>query len=1078
MLGALSCLALAAGLMQSQTAVDEMRALATGGPDSVLVDRARLRPDDARELLRRLLSSAASDTSEAVRAASLAAAERLTSAYALAWRDSFLLRQVARFRSLPPGERQAKVAADSVRRAGNQALGAAGIDAALRLWRESLRRFEVLADTAGIAAALGNVGAGFYLAQEYDSAEAYLARSRDLAERIGDHRTAGNAVGTLASVSKDRGDLRTASELYTHASEIRERTGDARGLAADQNNLGLVAQALGDLAGARRAFEAALAANRRAERAEPAATNLVNLGNVASLEGDYAEAAARYREALAIYREHGDRLDAASVLHNLGLLALRRGDYPAAVAALSEAAVIYRRTGARADEIAARRDLANARAGRGDLQGARVELQRAEARATAPGRGRGGATLAGLAVARADLAVQFNRLAEAERQYARADRLAHGAGDAETRAAAQQGLGLVLLKRESYPRAQAALELALRAQDGSADRRPAALTRLLIGHALQERGDTAAARPMLLLALDTLRVLGDAAGEAAALGALGDLETLAGLPLTAESLYHRGLARLAERPAPGIAWQLHAGLAEALRSRGATGEAAAELRAAVDEIERVAGGLPVEERRSAFLADKWDVYVELALVERVRGQAEAAFEASERLRARQMLDLLARGRVGVNGDSTGEPAMREQDLRRRIAELTHRLEGAGDGASELRGPALDGTAAGATREALARAQDAYGELLVEMREARPEYAALVRGDVARAGDVMRALAPDEVLLEYLVGDSTTLVFVATADSIAALDLNVSRGALAPLVDFARGTLASPAEGAARRAWRAPLRRLYGALIGPVEASGLLLGKHRLLIAPHAELHYLPFAALLGPGTPERFLVERYVLEYVPSASVWLRLRGRAEGPQPDGVLALAPRAAALPGSQAEVAAIGRIYGGRARVLVGAAGTERAFRSLAPQQKIVHLATYGVLNKHNPLFSYIELGAGGGEDGRLEVHEVFGLALHARLLVLSACQTGLAAGTLADVPPGDDWVGLVQAFLYSGAANVLATLWPVQDVATARFMERFYTALAAGRPEAEALAEAQRAAASDPATAHPFFWAGFTLAGGR
>jgi len=105
-------------------------------------------------------------------------------------------------------------------------------------------------------------------------------------------------------------------------------------------------------------------------------------------------------------------------------------------------------------------------------------------------------------------------------------------------------------------------------------------------------------------------------------------------------------------------------------------------------------------------------------------------------------------------------------------------------------------------------------------------------------------------------------------------------------------------------------------------------------------------------------------------------------------------------------------------------------------------------------------------------------LKARLLVLSACQTGLGAGALADVPPGDDWVGLSQAFLFSGASNVLATLWPVQDRATAGLMERFYTALAEGKPEAEALAEAQRAALGARGTEHPFFWAGFTLVTGR
>ena len=318
----------------------------------------------------------------------------------------------------------------------------------------------------------------------------------------------------------------------------------------------------------------------------------------------------------------------------------------------------------------------------------------------------------------------------------------------------------------------------------------------------------------------------------------------------------------------------------------------------------------------------------------------------------------------------------------------------------------------------------------------------------------------------------------TADTVAAVDLNVSRAALVPLVDFARGTLAAPTEGATRRAWRGPLRRLFEQLVAPVEEHGLLNGKGRLLIAPHGELHYLPFAALVRPGTTEQLLVERYVVAYVPSASVWLRLRARPVPAASGGVLALAPRSEALPGSRAEVQAIGRIHGDGARVLVGPAATERAFRASAPEHRIVHLATYGILNKHNPLFSFVELEAGDGEDGRLEVHEVFGLSLNARLLVLSACQTGLAAGALADVPPGDDWVGLVRAFLFAGASNVLATLWPVEDVATARLMERFYRELAAGRSEGEALTAAQRAGARDAKTAHPFYWAGFALVVGR
>ncbi|HXI20493.1 MAG TPA: CHAT domain-containing protein, partial [Gemmatimonadales bacterium] len=254
---------------------------------------------------------------------------------------------------------------------------------------------------------------------------------------------------------------------------------------------------------------------------------------------------------------------------------------------------------------------------------------------------------------------------------------------------------------------------------------------------------------------------------------------------------------------------------------------------------------------------------------------------------------------------------------------------------------------------------------------------------------------------------------------------------------------------------------------------------RLIVVPHRELYYLPFGALLRPGSPDRFLIERYDVAYAPSASVLSQLRARF--PAPDSaagtVLALAPEPVRLPGSRTEVDAIRRFYGARATVLLGAAASETAFRAEAADADIVHLSTFGVLNRHNPLFSFIALRAGGGEDGRLEVHEAFGLPLRARLVVLSACQTGLGSGVLEDVPEGDDWVGLVQAFLTAGAGSVAASLWPVADRPTATLMTEFYRRLRAGDQATAALSGAQRAALQDPATADPFFWAGFEVVGG-
>ncbi len=299
-----------------------------------------------------------------------------------------------------------------------------------------------------------------------------------------------------------------------------------------------------------------------------------------------------------------------------------------------------------------------------------------------------------------------------------------------------------------------------------------------------------------------------------------------------------------------------------------------------------------------------------------------------------------------------------------------------------------------------------------------------------------------------------------------------------LIDFTRETMSRPGPSQPGALWRSPLRRLGQLLIAPVRAAGYLDNKRALIIVPHGELHFLPFQALLADSASDRFLVERFRVTYAPSASLWLQLSSRRRNSSSDGVLALAPRTNALPASRGEVDAIGDIYGDRASVLVGAAASERAFRALAPTKSIVHIATYGVLNKHNPLFSFVELAPEGDDDGRLEVHEVFGLTLNARLLVLSACQTALGSGAIADVPPGDDWVGLMQGFLYAGADNVLATLWAVDDRATEQLMKSFYRELNAGRSESAALAEAQRAALHVPATAHPFYWAGFVLSSGR
>ena len=115
-----------------------MRALALETGARALVQRVRSRPDAAREAVQLLLADAmAAQGSDQAEEEFLLAAERLAEAYAEAWTDSFLLRQVRRFQAWSPPARLAKLKTDSLRRAGNKAYREDGVEAAVRLWRRS-----------------------------------------------------------------------------------------------------------------------------------------------------------------------------------------------------------------------------------------------------------------------------------------------------------------------------------------------------------------------------------------------------------------------------------------------------------------------------------------------------------------------------------------------------------------------------------------------------------------------------------------------------------------------------------------------------------------------------------------------------------------------------------------------------------------------------------------------------------------------------------------------------------------------------------------------------------------------------
>jgi CHAT domain-containing protein len=599
------------------------------------------------------------------------------------------------------------------------------------------------------------------------------------------------------------------------------------------------------------------------------------------------------------------------------------------------------------------------------------------------------------------------------------------------------------------------------------------MARLRLGDVRFLRGDTAAARRTYKEALAAYQAFGDPAGEAVSLGALADLDFELGAFTRAEAGYTSALACLDGQPIGPVRWHLQFGRGLALRGQSRLDEATAELRAALEEIETIGASLPIAERRYAYMEDKWRVYAELAKTELDRGRLAAAFEMSERMRARQLVDLLGRGRMSATSPELAL-VREEENLRRQITLLADELYVWFSTDVALREVPDSSAQPHEVRESLAAARERYQRLLMRLEESRPEYAALFSGSVAAVADVQRLMPAGAAFVEYLVSDEWTIAFVVSNDGIDAMELTIDHKTVRQLTRFLRGTLGPSDED---ELWRTPLRRLHRELIAPLEAAGHLDDTRLLIFAPHAELHYVPFQALLRPDPHgESFLIESYDIAYTPSASVWAELARREPETRGRGLLAMAPQPDALINSAAEVQTISR-SDTLAEVFIGSRATEGVFRGLAPDRDVLHLATFGVLNTRNPLFSYVQLNPDEASDGRLEAHEVFGLRLNADLIVLSACETGLASGLRYDVPPGDDWVGLVRAFLHAGARSVVASLWPVDDRATAMLMERFYTGLESGRSKARSLADAQRALLSEPGHANPFYWAAFQLTGG-
>jgi len=504
-----------------------------------------------------------------------------------------------------------------------------------------------------------------------------------------------------------------------------------------------------------------------------------------------------------------------------------------------------------------------------------------------------------------------------------------------------------------------------------------------------------------------------------------------------------------------LPWHIDYLQGQALESVKRDEDAVAAYRRSIISIESIRGSISEDRFRTGFLQDKEKVYIALVRLLLRMGRIGEAFQFSERLRARGYLDLINRSALPSSNPQIAELQVRIRRLQRAIEDENSKAP------SEQR----SGAASTFSGE-LADAEREYSD-----RVGLHADVGVLSAAVPEPADVERELPVDRAVIEYVVGPRQIAIFVLRHDGLHAMLEPLRAVDLESKITLLRDLIRRPDS----TDWQLPARSLHRLLMEPIEKAGWLQGASEITIVPHAFLHYLPFATLVRPTREgERFLIEDYVVSYLPMAGAI----AVSSAPQPSGerLAALAPSVSNLQFSSGEVRAVGAAFGTHATVMVGTKATETWFKHRAGDYDVIHVATHGFFNKANPLFSGIQLQPDAQNDGRLEVYEILGLHLRAKLVTLSACETAMGSGYFTEIPAGDEFVGLTRAFLSAGASTVMASLWEVNDSSTARLMRTFYRTISDDSPS-QSLAKAQDAMLhGNKDHRHPYYWSAFVVIG--
>jgi CHAT domain-containing protein/Tfp pilus assembly protein PilF len=798
----------------------------------------------------------------------------------------------------------------------------------------------------------------------------------------------------------------------------------------------------------------------------------------------FQQAIEKYQTALSIWRALGDKMLEAYTLHEVGLIYGDTSQYQRAIDSYAQASSLYQA----------------------------LQIRRGEASILS------------------NMGWLFGELGDNEKSLEMYDRVAdlyRSIGDLEPVLLSNIGSSYASLGQY-----QRALDFHLRVLEmrrAIRDLAGQAITFSNIGNCYDHLGDKEKALDFYHQAIALMPVLNKKYYTAKTLNNIGIVYRTLGEHEKARNYFDQALQiRRTIGDAKGVATTLFQ-LAGLERDRGNLVEARVLIETALAGVENQRAKIASQQLRATYLASVQlyrEFYVDLLMRLHRQNPSEnlvhAAFNASERGRARSLLELLREAGTEIRQGVDPLLLERERSLEKLIANK------AADQMRLLGGQHTQDEATAAATELTVLTND-YEQVQARIRATSPQYAALTQPTPLKLEEVQQqVLDAGTLLLEYSLGEEKSFLWAITPDTIKSYELP-KREVIEPLARRVYELLTVRDANVSSETLAQRRRRLESAnaeypkaaanlsqvLLGPVAAE---LKNKRLLIVSEGVLQFVPFAGLPDPAAADaRALIVDHEIVTAPSASVVALLRQenanrkpatrtlavvadpvfstddpRVKAPMLGQVARRTAGAHALRStSELDLGNIRRLRFSRqeADEILRFAPDDRkleavdfeANRALATsgelgEYRIVHFATHGLINNKHPELSGIVLSLvdekGRPLNGFLRLYDLYNLKLSAELVVLSACQTALGKEV-----SGEGLVGLTRGFMYAGAPRVIASLWQIDDRAAAEFMKRFYQGLLGEKlPAAAALRAAQVSMQNDKRWHAPQYWAAFTLQG--